>query len=87
MKLKINTEIEILEDKNNICETFKVNAEETAYKIIFYWQKKRIKNYAHIIIELLKENRIDMICTLATACIAEVEKHSHSPNLDSINVN
>ena len=82
MKLKINTELEISEDEKNVCERFGITKKEVANHIEFYYQHETLTGYTDIIVELIKDNRLDIICTLATAYLKVTDKSVQPPDAE-----
>jgi len=80
MKLKINTELEISEDGKNVCDVFGITKEDVVNHIDFYFKHETLTGYSDIIIELIKDNRLDIICTLATAYLKVTDKSVRPPS-------
>jgi len=82
MKIKINTELEISEDEKYVCARFCITAKEAANHVSFYFQLETLTGFSDIIIELIKDNRLDIICTLATAYLKMTDKSVQPPSTE-----
>ena len=82
MKLKINTELEISEDGKNVCDVFGITAKEVANHVDFYFKHETLIGWSDIIVELIKDNRLDIICTLATAYLKVTDKSLQPPDVE-----
>jgi len=74
MKLKINTELEISEDEKYVCAVFGITKEEAANHVEFYFNHETLTSYSDIIIELINDNRLDVVCCLASAYLMTTDK-------------
>lgn len=80
MKIKINTELEILDGKaKNVIDRFGLTKEEISNHIEFYFNHETLTSYSDIIVQLINDNRLDVVCCLASAYLMTTDKSVQPP--------